>query len=367
MAKDDSSLEGIEGRYPNLAQEVRRMLGWYGAGPRITSRLASRRSDVSHTTINSMLAGDRPSMEMVIKFAEGMGIDPNILLRAANYPELARREGETEPPAPPYQKMLEWIPDTWLDNIRLEQVDLQDMEHVRSQFFKTLNLPYVPEIIIKQSIDMFIEAYENEDPSTIEISKYCRYIFNRSINIVRSKDDLGINYFKQDFEREKAVTYVYAECVALALFGWHQRLVNPQIWPEQTELLRMFCYHTTVGATVSDFRITPVYSEHFLYLITHAARSSYLFLPFKLQTYNESLDWQQIVDDSVAKVTQKSTLELSSELLFASDILWGLIELMRFETNHNPMTIPYYYIGMVNALMAWIVYSNRGSTIHEAD
>jgi hypothetical protein len=87
----------ITGNYPVLAREVRSLLGWYGNGQRMTSRVAARKTGISHTTISGLLQGDRFRMELMIQFARGMGLDTagvNRILRAADYPEIADEKPE---------------------------------------------------------------------------------------------------------------------------------------------------------------------------------------------------------------------------------------------------------------------------------
>jgi hypothetical protein len=80
--------EVIHGNYPEFAREVRRLLKWKAADGKISSRAAARKTDISHSMITTMADGDRPRMELVIKFGLGMKADVNRLLRAAGYPEV---------------------------------------------------------------------------------------------------------------------------------------------------------------------------------------------------------------------------------------------------------------------------------------
>jgi len=94
---DPFSDESIPGNYPELAREVRRVLKWDDPEHRITSRMATRKTGVSHTMVTQLCAGDRSSMELLIQFGRGMGLDTagvNRLLRAADYPEIADEKPE---------------------------------------------------------------------------------------------------------------------------------------------------------------------------------------------------------------------------------------------------------------------------------
>lgn len=79
----------IPGKFPEFALEVRRILKWDdGFDKRISSRAAGRKTDISHSMIARMVDGDRPSMELIIKFGLGMKADVNRLLRAAGFHEI---------------------------------------------------------------------------------------------------------------------------------------------------------------------------------------------------------------------------------------------------------------------------------------
>lgn len=56
-----------------------------------STRRVQIRTGVSHTTIGDMIKGIRPKQGTIRLFAEGMGVDPNPLLKAAGYPELPTR------------------------------------------------------------------------------------------------------------------------------------------------------------------------------------------------------------------------------------------------------------------------------------
>lgn len=88
MRKQTPKDKPIPGKYREFALEVRRILNWDGPGEIMSARVADRKTDVSHTMINAMSNGDRPRMELVIKFGLGMKADVNRLLRAAGYPEI---------------------------------------------------------------------------------------------------------------------------------------------------------------------------------------------------------------------------------------------------------------------------------------
>jgi transcriptional regulator with XRE-family HTH domain len=72
----------IQGEYKELARLVRSITG------NVASRVAARRSGISHDTIGRLWQGDRVSDTTLIRFAIGYGIDPNELLDAAGYPKL---------------------------------------------------------------------------------------------------------------------------------------------------------------------------------------------------------------------------------------------------------------------------------------
>lgn len=88
MAKIARSTDPITGAYPTLAQLVRILLKWDTSDERLTLKQASIIAGVSASSIGMMANGERPSMELIIDFARGMNVDPNPLLRAAEYPEI---------------------------------------------------------------------------------------------------------------------------------------------------------------------------------------------------------------------------------------------------------------------------------------
>ena len=77
----------IDGEYPQMASEVRRLLGWEvgSTRPFLTTRMAWRKTGVNHATVSTMSKGDRPSYQSIEKFAEGLGADVNNLLLLAGY------------------------------------------------------------------------------------------------------------------------------------------------------------------------------------------------------------------------------------------------------------------------------------------
>lgn len=76
----------IEGRYKELAIEVRRLLGWDKSGRAfVSTRTAARKTELSNGTIASLANGDPASMETVLKFARGVGGDIDKLLLLAGY------------------------------------------------------------------------------------------------------------------------------------------------------------------------------------------------------------------------------------------------------------------------------------------
>jgi hypothetical protein len=70
----------VEGPYPELAIQVRRIIG-----EGTSTRQAALRGGVSHDTIARMLNGYRPLEHTLDRFSEGYRIDPNILRRAARF------------------------------------------------------------------------------------------------------------------------------------------------------------------------------------------------------------------------------------------------------------------------------------------
>lgn len=107
----------IEGPCPQLALEVRRLLGWTGDDrPFLSTRQAARKIGVSNGTIASLAAGDRVSFETLIKLAQGTGVHPNSLLVVAGYPQIIDG-GEVV-------KATATIEDEWCDfAVRLRTAD----------------------------------------------------------------------------------------------------------------------------------------------------------------------------------------------------------------------------------------------------
>lgn len=77
----------IDGRFPELAHEIRRLLGWVAndGRPFLTSRMASRKTGVNYSTIAALTRGDRAGAETLRKLAEGLNGDVVGLMRAAGY------------------------------------------------------------------------------------------------------------------------------------------------------------------------------------------------------------------------------------------------------------------------------------------
>lgn len=73
----------VMGPCPDLARLTRQITG------DVPSRVAARRSGVSHDTITRMWQGDRVSEAIVIRFALGYGVDPDPLLKAIGRPSMA--------------------------------------------------------------------------------------------------------------------------------------------------------------------------------------------------------------------------------------------------------------------------------------
>jgi transcriptional regulator with XRE-family HTH domain len=54
----------------------------------MSSRVAQRKTGVSHNAIARVRAGDIPTQETLLRIAAGFGVDPNLLLEAASYPRI---------------------------------------------------------------------------------------------------------------------------------------------------------------------------------------------------------------------------------------------------------------------------------------
>lgn len=78
----------IDGRYPDLAREIRRLMGYEGGRSFLTSRMVERRTGINHSTVTLMVRGDRPSYQNILKFVAGVGGDARHLLTLADYPPL---------------------------------------------------------------------------------------------------------------------------------------------------------------------------------------------------------------------------------------------------------------------------------------
>lgn len=70
----------IPGAWKDLARLARKTTG------KVASRVAARRAGISHDTIIRLWDGDRISVQKLIDFAKGYGVDPKPLLEAADYP-----------------------------------------------------------------------------------------------------------------------------------------------------------------------------------------------------------------------------------------------------------------------------------------
>src|ERR1051326_5069879 len=81
--------EDIPGVYKDLARIVR------GLTRGMASRVAARRANVSYNTILRMMEGDRPSVDTILRFAQGFNVDPGPLLQAAGYPIASGAIGNT--------------------------------------------------------------------------------------------------------------------------------------------------------------------------------------------------------------------------------------------------------------------------------
>ena len=86
---DDRTRAGarpIDGRYPQLAIELRRLLGWTDENrPFLTTRMASRKTGISYATISTMAKGDRAGYDTTMAVAVGLNGDPETLLKASGY------------------------------------------------------------------------------------------------------------------------------------------------------------------------------------------------------------------------------------------------------------------------------------------
>lgn len=75
----------IDGKYPEFAAEVRRLLGYDGDRPFLTSRVAARKTGVNYSTVSAMVRGDRASASNIQKFADVLGGDADLLLSLAGF------------------------------------------------------------------------------------------------------------------------------------------------------------------------------------------------------------------------------------------------------------------------------------------
>lgn len=79
--------EEIPGAWKDLARQARQITG------KVASRVAARRAGISHDTIIRLWDGDRISVQKLLDFAQGYGINPKPLLEAARYPILESTSG----------------------------------------------------------------------------------------------------------------------------------------------------------------------------------------------------------------------------------------------------------------------------------
>ena len=77
----------IDGPCKELANEVRRLLGWGQPGrPFLTLRMAQRRTGVSASAIGNLTRGDRVTAPTIARFAAGMpDADQQLLMTLAGY------------------------------------------------------------------------------------------------------------------------------------------------------------------------------------------------------------------------------------------------------------------------------------------
>lgn len=82
----------VDGRYPEFAREVRRLLGYAGddGRPFLTSRMVSRKTGINHATVTTMVRGDRPSYQTILRLSHGLGGKLNRLLTLAGYESIER-------------------------------------------------------------------------------------------------------------------------------------------------------------------------------------------------------------------------------------------------------------------------------------
>ena len=85
--REKAALRPIDGRYDEMAKEVRKLLGWGSCEdyPFLTTRSAARKTGISHTAISSMARGDRPSENIIMRFAQAMDADETKLLSLSGY------------------------------------------------------------------------------------------------------------------------------------------------------------------------------------------------------------------------------------------------------------------------------------------
>ncbi len=82
----------IDGPYPDLAREVRRLMGHGNHDPErpfLTSRMGQNKSGVHYATIASAMRGFRVKEDALFRLAYGLGGDAKLLLSLAGYPPSA--------------------------------------------------------------------------------------------------------------------------------------------------------------------------------------------------------------------------------------------------------------------------------------
>ena len=75
-------LENNMGDYPRFGELVRQVVDGR------STRAIQIKTSVSHSTVADMMKGIRPKSATIRLFADGMGVDPNPLLKAAGYPSI---------------------------------------------------------------------------------------------------------------------------------------------------------------------------------------------------------------------------------------------------------------------------------------
>ena len=90
----------IDGPFVELAQEVRRLLGWYeqDGRPFLTSRMAARKTGFSHASFIRLARGEGARARTLDRIAEVLGGDAALLRRLAGFP--AGRKKRFQNPTP---------------------------------------------------------------------------------------------------------------------------------------------------------------------------------------------------------------------------------------------------------------------------